>query len=176
MQVLKTAMHSDVLPLEGKTMFHRRAARAIVLRGEDILLLFTERYYDYSLPGGGVDEGESELEGMIRELQEETGAKNVRNIVPFGAYEEYRVWYKPEFDVMHMISHCFYCDIDEELGEVAFEEYEVKNGMRPVWINIHEAIAHNKHTLENSEKKGQSLEREIFLLEKIAENITKLAS
>ncbi|SKA50859.1 NUDIX hydrolase [Enterovibrio nigricans] len=172
MQPLQTAMHPDVFPLEGKSMFHRRAARAIVLRGEDILLLYTARYHDYSLPGGGVDDGESETEGMIRELQEETGARNIRNIVPFCTYEEYRPWYKPDYDVMHMLSHCFYCEIDEELGDVAFEEYEVKNGMRPVWINIHEAIAHNKHTLHNSDKKGLSLEREIFLLEKIANALT----
>ncbi|MDD1779611.1 NUDIX domain-containing protein [Enterovibrio sp. ZSDZ35] len=171
MQPLKTAMHPDVFPLDGKSTFHRRAARAIVLRGEDILLLYTERYHDYSLPGGGVDDGETEVDGMIRELQEETGAQNIRNVIPFGSYEEYRPWYKPDFDVMHMISHCFYCEIDEELGDVAFEEYEVKNGMRPVWINIHEAIAHNKHTLETSDKQGLSLEREIFLLEKIAVTI-----
>ena len=35
------------------SQFTRKAVRAIVLRGEDILLLYTQRYQDYSLPGGG---------------------------------------------------------------------------------------------------------------------------
>ncbi|WP_407333768.1 NUDIX domain-containing protein [Enterovibrio sp. 27052020O] len=171
MRTLKTATHPDVHTLEDKSVFHRLASRAIVVRGTDILLLFTERYHDYSLPGGGVDSGENEVDGLIRELKEETGAQNVRNIRPFGAYEEFRPWHKPDYDVMHMVSKCFWCDIDEELGEVSLEDYEVKNGMRPVWVNIHEAITHNKETMAKSDKQGLSVERETFLLERIAREI-----
>ncbi|MBE1273464.1 NUDIX domain-containing protein [Enterovibrio baiacu] len=171
MRVIKTSIHPDVLPLEDKTTFHRRAARAIVVRGESILLLYTERYQDYSLPGGGIDPNENEVEGLIRELQEETGAQNIRNIVSFGAYEEYRPWYKPDFDVMHMMSYCFWCDIDEELGEMSLEDYEIKNGMQPVWMNIHDAIRHNKHNMATNEKQGLSIERETYLLELIASEL-----
>jgi ADP-ribose pyrophosphatase YjhB (NUDIX family) len=48
----------------------RKATRAIVLDGENILLLYTERYHDYSLPGGGVYDGESLINGLKRELKE----------------------------------------------------------------------------------------------------------
>lgn len=171
MQVLKTSYHPDVLPLENKTQFHRRAARAIVVREAQILLLFTERYHDYSLPGGGIDDHEDEIEGLIRELSEETGAQNVRNIRAFGAYEEFRPWYKPDYDVVHMVSYCYWCDIDDELGAVSLEDYEVKNGMKPVWVNIHEAIAHNRETIANSDKQGLSIERETYLLERIAQEL-----
>ena len=114
--------------------------------------------------------GENKIEGMMRELSEETGAKNIKNIKPFGAYEEYRLWYKPDFDVMHMISYCYTCDIDKELGVPQLESYERKNGMSAKWVNIHEAIKHNERTMANSEKKGMSIEREIFLLKRIAES------
>ncbi|CZF82157.1 RNA pyrophosphohydrolase [Grimontia celer] len=171
MQILKTSFHPDVLPLEGKSTFHRRAARAIVVKEDMILLLFTERYHDYSLPGGGIDEHEDEVQGLVRELGEETGAQNIRNIREFGAYEEYRPWHKPDFDVVHMLSYCFWCDIDEELGEVSLEDYEVKNGMRPLWVNIHEAIAHNKETISSSDKQGLSIKRETYLLELIVEEL-----
>jgi len=171
MQIIKTHTHPDITTFENKTIFKRLATRSIVLRGEDILLLYTERYEDYSLPGGGIDEGEDEIEGMIRELSEETGAQNVRNIKSFCAYEEYRPWYKPDFDIMHMISYCFTCDIDHELGESKLESYEIKNGMSAKWVNIHEAIKHNENTLANSVKKGVSLVREIFLLKHIASTL-----
>jgi ADP-ribose pyrophosphatase YjhB (NUDIX family) len=134
-------------------------------------LLYTERYEDYSLPGGGLDLGEDKIEGMMRELREETGATAIRNIKPFGAYEEYRPWYKTDYDIQHMISYCYTCDIDKELGISNLEWYEKKNGMKAVWINIHEAIKHNKKTMATSDKKGMSIERETFLLTLIAEDI-----
>ena len=51
------------------------------------------------------------------------------------------------------------------------EHYEVANGMRPVWVNIDDAIAHNIQTLTQSEKKGLSIQREIFLLEEIKKRL-----
>ena len=77
MQILRTAFHADISPQDihpdsDLTLTVRHAARGIVLKGEDILLLYTQRYHDYSLPGGGIDDGEDEVEGLIRELREET--------------------------------------------------------------------------------------------------------
>ncbi|MFT6301114.1 MAG: ADP-ribose pyrophosphatase YjhB (NUDIX family) [Granulosicoccus sp.] len=174
MRLLKTVFHPDVSPGDINpeselTLVVRHAARGIVIEGENILLLYTERYHDYSLPGGGIDEGEDFVEGLKRELREETGAKNVRNVKPFARYDEYRPWYKPTADIIHMISHCYVCDIDRELGKTALEPYELNNGMKPLWVNIYEAIAHNDIVIANSDKKGLSVERETFLLKVIAE-------
>ena len=171
MRHLKTTIHPDIDTLENTIIFNRNAARAIVLDGEDILLLYTERYHDYTIPGGGLDEGEKVITGMIRELEEETGAKNIRDIEPFGIYEEFRPWYKDNADVVHMISYCYSCKVDRELGETAHEQHEVKNGMRPVWMNIYDAIAHNEKTIAESPKKGMSIERETFLLKLIVKEM-----
>lgn len=177
MRLLKTAIHADVFPADladdsDKKIIERHAARAIVLRDENILLLYTERYHDYSLPGGGIDEGEDEIAGLIRELKEETGAKGVRNIQAFARYDEYRPWYKENADIIYMVSYCYTCDIDEELGDTALESHELSNGMRPMWVNIHSAIAHNEKVMVNSPKKGLSIERETFLLKAIVEQCT----
>ncbi|MCJ8290941.1 MAG: NUDIX domain-containing protein [Crocinitomicaceae bacterium] len=172
MKNLKTHYHPEVKTLENKSIFTRLATRSIAIQGTNILLLYTERYEDYSLPGGGLDIEEDKIEGMKRELSEETGAKNIRNIKPFGAYEEYRPWYKPDFDVQHMISYCYTCDISKDLGESKMEQYETNNGMKAKWMNIHEAIEHNKNTMATSDKKGMSIERETFLLELIAERMS----
>ena len=171
MQILKTHFHPDLDTLDNKTLFTRLATRAITMQAENILLLYTERYEDYSLPGGGIDEGEDEIEGFIRELTEETGAKNIINIKPFGAYEEYRPWHKEDYDIQHIISYCYTCDIDKDLGESKMESYEIKNGMKAIWVNIHQAIKHNCNTMATSEKKGMSIERETFLLELIAKKL-----
>ena len=168
MKLLKKTVSADIPTLDAVTK-HRRAARGIILKGENILLLYTARYHDYTLPGGGVDQGEDIVEGLVRELSEETGAQNVQNIKAFGLYEEFRPWYKDDAEILHMESYCYTCTIDSELGETSLEEYEAKNGMEPVWINIYEAIAHNEETMASSSKKGLSIERETFLLKRVVE-------
>lgn len=172
MRLLKSTVHPNILDLSAKS-FNRKATRAIVLRGEQILLLYTERYHDYSLPGGGIDDGEAKEAGLVRELKEETGAQNIQNITEFGLYEEFRPWYKDDFDFVHMESYCYVCDIDDELLSPEFEDHEIQNGMTPVWINIHEAIRHNEETIKGSDKKGMSIDRETFLLKLIVKELLK---
>lgn len=171
MRHLQTATHPDIKSHDLKTMFTRHATRAIAIKGEMILMLYTQRYHDYSFPGGGLDHGEDNVQGMIRELNEETGAKNIQNIKAFGIYEEYRPWYKDDYEIQHMISYCFTCCVDEELGETYYEDYETNNGMKPVWIHIDEAINHNLDTIANSKKKGMSVERETFLLQLVKKEL-----
>lgn len=170
MQLLKSTIHPSLDSINGKC-FHRKAARGIILNGDNILLLYTERYHDYSIPGGGVDDGEDLRQGLIRELEEETGAKNIDIISEFGRYEEFRPWHKADVDIVHMESFCFVCSIHPELGETRLEQHEIQNGMRPLWINIHQAIAHNEQTIANSPKKGMSIERETFLLKLISQRL-----
>ena len=176
MQLLKTAFHPDVspddiLPASELTLIERHAARGIVLRGDNILLLYTRHYDDFSLPGGGIDEGEDNVTGLVRELQEETGAQGIRNVEAFARYDEYRPWHKPGADIIYMISYCYICEIDDELGETALEFHEVSNGMAPRWMNIYTAIAHNEDVIAGSDKKGLSIVRETFLLKVIAEKL-----
>lgn len=171
MRKLKIHTHPSIESLDEKSLFTRLATRAISLHKNEILLLYTARYDDYSLPGGGLDETEDKIQGLIRELQEETGAKNVQNVKPFGVYEEYRPWYKPDFDIQHMLSYCYTCTTDYELGETTYEPYEITNGMKPVWVDIKSAIKHNEGVIRNSTKKGLSIERETFLLKLILKEL-----
>jgi len=171
MQLLKTHYHPDIETLENRSVFTRLSTRSIAIKGRSILLLYTEKYEDYSLPGGGLDLDEDKIEGMKRELIEETGAKSIKNIKAFGIYEEYRPWYKPDYDIQHMISYCYTCNVDKDLGISNLESYEINNGMKAVWVDIQDAITHNKKTMATSPKKGMSIERETFLLELIVEQI-----
>jgi 8-oxo-dGTP pyrophosphatase MutT (NUDIX family) len=143
LRVLKKMIHSNLPHLEGN-VFERRAARGIILRGSDILMLYTKRYNDYSFPGGGVDDHEDLLTGLYRELAEETGARNIKLLGEFGMIDEYRLHYKPEYDLIHMVSYYYICSIDESLDQANLEDYEIANGMSAVWVNIHDAIKHNE--------------------------------
>ncbi|MGK0467827.1 NUDIX hydrolase [Clostridium sp.] len=171
MRLIKKLIHNNVKKLDGK-VFERRAARGIILKGSKILLLYTKRYNDYSFPGGGVDSNEDLITGLKRELAEETGAKNVEVISEFGYIDEYRPHYKPEYDLIHMLSYFYICKIDDDFEDVNLEDYEIANGMSSIWIDIYEAIRHNKDVIANQEKSmGFSIERETLALELIVEEL-----
>lgn len=179
MHLLKRVVHPSIKEVNltpcHPESFTRIATRAIVIKNNKILLMFTERYNDYSLPGGGVDSGEELLEGFKRELNEETGASEIANVSSFGLYEEYRPHksekHFPACSIMHMLSYCFTCDISDRLEENKLEDYEVSNGMRVCWLNIDEAITHNLNTMKHDKKQGLSIQRETYLMQEIKKRL-----
>nr|WP_255433914.1 NUDIX domain-containing protein [Ammoniphilus sp. CFH 90114] len=64
---------------------------------------------NYSFPGGGVELEEDLITGLRREVAEETGARNIEVLRKFGIIDEYRPQYKPEYDLIHMISYFYVC-------------------------------------------------------------------
>lgn len=103
MRLITSLKHPSLTNAEAKT-YNRNAARGIIIDQQDILLLYTKRYNDYSLPGGGVDTNEDLRTGLKRELEEETGAQNIKVIKEYGYIEELRPCYLPEYDLVHMFS------------------------------------------------------------------------
>lgn len=175
MKLIKKLVHESLNNLDGR-VYERKAARAIVLKDSEILLLYTKRYNDYSFPGGGVDPQEDLLTGLKRELGEETGAKDIEVISEFGYIDEYRPHYNPNYDIIHMLSYFYICNVDEMFDKAQPEDYEIANGMSPVWIDIHEAIEHNKNVIKNKETSmGFSIERETLVLELVAKELLNLA-
>ncbi|WP_339650283.1 NUDIX hydrolase [Halopseudomonas pelagia] len=173
MKLLQELIHPELATREGRAL-RRYAARGIVLREDRILLLFTERYNDFSLPGGGIDEGEDVAVALVRELEEETGARDVQVKEHYGFIEEYRPYWKPDYDLMHMTSHFFVCDVAQELADVRMESYEIANGMSPIWISVNEAMSHNRQVMARQENTmGQSIQRETFMLETISRELVQ---
>lgn len=170
MKLLRDVIHPKLGSLNGR-QFTRETTRAIVTKGAEILLLYTTRYDDYSLPGGGIDKNESIEQGLKRELFEETGAQDVKITAELGLYQEYRPWHKDDFDIIHIKSLCYFCSVSEQFAKPKMESYEQQNGMQPKWVNIHDAIAHNETTMAISDKQGLSIQRETFLLKLIAQRL-----
>jgi len=74
-------------------------------RGFDVVYAALRRYQPCR--GGGIDEGENQVEGYDRELTEETGAQNIRNCrgIRF-VMNEFRPWNRDGFMSMQMKSYC----------------------------------------------------------------------
>lgn len=170
MRPLNPAIDSQRLA-QASQIIRRSAARGVVTVGSEMLLMYTERYDDFSLPGGGIDTNEDVVDALVREIGEETGARRVRDIAPFGIYEELRPSYRDPKSMVHMLSYCFTCSVDRELGEPKLENYERANGMKALWVNVYEAIAHNERTVSTGKQAGLSIERETYLLRLVRDEL-----
>lgn len=129
----------------------RHTVRAVILEQEQILLAYSSLYDDYMTPGGGI-ENESHEAALKRELEEEIGIQ-VSNIRPIGYIEELRL--EKDNKVLYQKSHYYQVDI-KSYGKQNLEAYEIRFGLEPKWVNIHEVIKHNEAVLAKRSITGAS--------------------
>jgi len=163
MKILAEIHRRPGINTQGRTV-HRTAVRAVILRGRDLLLVFSSAVCDYKFPGGGVNDGESHEQALARELREECGAPLLSVDGELGAVIEYNIPLEADFDVFKMTSHYYFCQVGDGFGAQKLDEYEKDLGFKPVWIDIDDAILTNKAQL-NSDNIPDWLQREIFVLE-----------
>ena len=131
---------------EGGSVFRRTAARGIVRRGKQYLLI-TTKYGDCKFPGGGVEPGETLEEALLREMREETG-RTVRrdSLRKYGVVKERRKGV--DADILEMESHYFFCEADGPAGAVELDDYEAEYGFQAVWMTLEEALKKNRAALD----------------------------
>jgi 8-oxo-dGTP diphosphatase len=169
MRILTEIHRNEGINTQGKTI-PRTAVRAVIMRGQDLLMVYSANVGDYKFPGGGVDDGESHEQALSREVREECGALLVEFGESFGSVIEYKIPMEAEYDVFKMTSHYYLCRVDDGFGAQNLDEYEKSLGFKPVWVNIDEAISTNRSLL-NSDKPPEWLKREIFVLEYVKLNL-----
>ena len=100
----------------------RRTARAIVVNGEGLYaVLHAQKFGLYSLPGGGIEEGESIKDALIREIYEETGC-SCDEVFRLGVVSENR--YHADYTAL---SYYFIVNTSTILNEIHLTEKEVAN-------------------------------------------------
>lgn len=83
-------------PEAGRRYGIRPGAYAILLRGDEMLVTYQHAPHDeFQLPGGGIDQGESPVSALHREVYEETGY-TMTAPRRLGAFR--RFTYMPEYD------------------------------------------------------------------------------
>ena len=109
----------------------RVGCRGLVVKGNKVLLSWEERKNVYMSPGGGLEDGETLEECVIRELAEEAGYK-VKVTKPFIRVKEYA------YEVLWENNY-FICEIVGEC-ERNLTESEKYNKVSAKWVDIDEAI------------------------------------
>ncbi len=154
------------LDLNGK-IYYREAVRGIVIENSKILLIHSKINGDYKLPGGGIEEGETPKEALIREVQEEAGVivKVEEEVLRVMEYDEGQF---DDCDIFKMLSIYYKCKSIKET-EQNLDSYELEIGFTPEWVDINKAILSNKKVMESG-KFPRWTKRETQVLEFIKIN------
>lgn len=172
MQLITQIFHKPNLSLSGKTVI-REAVRAIILRGNQVLMVHSLVNGDYKFPGGGVKRNEAHATALKREVLEECGARLIRIIAEFGKVEEYDLAEEAEFDLFCMHSYYYLCEVEDGFSAQNLDDYEAEYGFTPEWVLIEHAISVNRTLLENPPPNIQRwVKRELFVLEEIKQRLS----
>lgn len=135
--------YTDDMPLTEKY-----ATRGIIRKNGKYAMQLSDDG-EYKIPGGGMDEGESLVDTLCREVAEETGLVVDRSSVRLcgevveirrDIYEEDRKYIKHSF--------VYFCEVGEERVETSMTESEIKRGFRPVWEKLDTIISENRKNIK----------------------------
>ena len=124
----------------------RTCVRGVIFK-EDKLLLIESGLGELKLPGGGIEDGEDDLQALMREVKEETGYDVIPDSIrPLGEVEEKRLS-KREPMIWHQTSRLYFCDVGPDKGQCCYTKKEKKHEFRQVFYPIDEAVEKAKSVL-----------------------------
>lgn len=167
MDLLKEILRSEQVNKEGRTIL-RQAVRGILLQGSELLMIHSTVNRDYKFPGGGIQEGESHAQALLREIQEECGIAEVKIGQALGKVIEYDFAVEPDFETFRMTSYYYLCQVERGFGPLKLDVYEMELGFHPVWVEIEHAIRANRLALlDEHEDSHPWTARDTWILEQI---------
>jgi len=169
LNLLRAFYRSDGLNLAGKTI-SRAAVRAVILDGDQILLVYSPVNHDYKFPGGGVEEDENHVEALSREIREECGLILEKVQGEFGLVVEYSKPREEGFDVFKHLSHYYLCSVQSRFMGQKLDRYEWELGFRPKWVPLLDALERNRSVLKGHfGEPPRWTRRDTYVLRKLVE-------
>jgi 8-oxo-dGTP diphosphatase len=161
MKLLATITDEDIglksAPVKKFTL--RIAARAIIFDDKKkIAMMYVSKYVYHKLPGGGLEEGESLIQGLAREIKEETGCE-ITKIRILGKIIEYRKRYR-----LKQTSYCYKATLSD-YGKQKLTKKEKIHGFKLQWLSIDQAIERIKKEAPNNYEGKFIVKRDRIFLE-----------
>jgi 8-oxo-dGTP pyrophosphatase MutT (NUDIX family) len=170
-------LFSEILGIKEpvKEAIKREAVRGIVIK-DDQLLMIKSNKGDVKLPGGGIDENESQEEALRREMKEETGYDVLSMSPLIGVItERKRDKFIPD-TFFEMISYYYIIEVSKVSSDIKLTDSEKVLDMRPVWLSIEDAIDQNEKLLKESVDCNSWVVRELKVLHYLHQELDALRS
>ena len=128
----------NVLGLDGMSnKAPRKTSRAIVINEEgNCAVMYAEKFNLYSLPGGGIEEGEDEITALIREIYEETGC-TCDFVEQLGIVLENRNHQDYTTLSYYFVIHT---KTKTKTGHTHLTDTEMENGTSVQWLSLEETM------------------------------------
>lgn len=162
MRLLFTIDKKDYI--ENGTVFIRPSVRGIIIKNEKLAMVYSKKYNYYKFPGGGINENESHIDTLIREVCEETGMiVNKSTIKEYGLVIKKQKGIKDDLFIQN--NYYYFCDVLDELVNQKLDDYELKEGFVLEWVDLKRIIEVNSnHNYINDEING-IIERDTKVVE-----------
>ena len=153
----------------------RAGCRAVIIKDEKILMSYETKTDQWMLPGGGLEENESEEECVIREVAEECGVL----IRPSSCVLEIDEYYED----CKWVNLYFFAEVTGET-EKALTDREIEVGMEPRWMPVSEIYrifsTHQDYDGKDEMRRGMYLREYMalteLLIDRLPETIRKKVS
>jgi len=166
--------HAENLNLSGRA-YVRIAARAIILDGDSMLLIYSPSCDEYKVPGGGVERNESMEAALVREVREETGAVVNRIVSKVGQVIEFDRPKERQLELFTMRSSYYLVTVEAEQLEQKLDAYESELGFTPRWVKVDEAIRRNEATMaKGNAQMTRWITRDTWALRQVSQSYTDL--
>lgn len=154
---------------DSKTRFNVRCI--LQNNNNEICVIKSEKYGYMQIPGGGIDDEETIIDALHREIKEETGFL-ITDTKPIGYILERREDIQNSHDWSKAISYVFSASLKKEVG-TNYTEDENADGFKPIWMTLNDFIA-EKEILKNkaSSYSGCFSDKRDLEIAKFFKNIT----
>lgn len=153
------------IPVKKDNCIIRPSVRGIILRSNRVAMVYSALYHYYKFPGGGMEQGESQQETLIREVREEAGLiVRPESIRPYGSV--YREKLYPNGTLLQQENYYYFCEALPDAAPQQLDAYEEKEGFILKYVDPHHAIQVNRCE-DHGPKDQDMLEREASVLEQL---------
>ncbi len=152
---------------ESIEVVYRPSARGIIIKDGKVAMIHSAMYDYYKFPGGGIEDGETPVEAMIREVKEESGL----TVIPESIRELGSVHRRSRTErggLFVQDNYYFVCSCKESIGETNLDDYESEEGFALEFVSPEDAIKRNRRC-PYMDKMPLMLEREARVLELLRE-------
>ncbi len=145
--------------------FVRNSARSIIIKGKKVAMIHSTKYDYYKFPGGGIENGETPVDAMIRETREESGLVVLPDTVKEYGYV-HRIQKSDQDETERFIQDNFYylCEAADEIVSQELDDYEANETYTLEYVEPDVAIRKNRHVMQ-SPYNQMMFEREACVLE-----------
>ncbi len=129
--------------------FVRNSARSIIIKNKRVAMIHSMKYDYYKFPGGGIENGESPVDAMIRETREESGLiVKPDTVKEYGYVHRIQKSDKDETECFIQDNYYYLCETADEIGLQELDDYEAKEAYTLEYVEPDLVIRKNRNVVQ----------------------------